>query len=182
MSANPKIAVVGVGNVLFMDEGVGVYAAKYLEKNYTFSDNVDIIDGGVLGFRLMPFFQDYDYVLLLDTVSIEDKAGSIYKLPKEAMLGLGSYRKTAHEVEVVEMLEICTFLDKCAEVTVIGIIPLDIETVANALTKDLLDNFDIFIRTILDELQKLGANYSLKSPITTINDIITTFFEPYNSK
>jgi hydrogenase maturation protease len=181
LSANlKKIAVVGVGNVLFTDEGIGVYAAKYLEENYTFSDNVDIIDGGVLGFRLMPFFQDYDYVLLLDTVSIEDEAGSIYKLPKEAMLGLGSYRKTAHEVEIVEMLEICTFLDKCAEVTVVGIIPLDIETVECNLTPSILNNYNAYIKTILDELTLIGASFSKQESYQPIKTVVSDFFEENN--
>lgn len=181
MSKNLNIAVVGVGNVLFTDEGVGVYASKYLEANYSFSKGVDIIDGGVLGFRLMPFFQDYDYVILIDTISIEDEAGSIYKLPKDAMLGLGSYRKTAHEVEVVEMLEICTFLDKCADVTVIGMIPEDIETVACSLTPKLVANFDEYIKTILDTLNSIGATYTKQEKQIPLQTIIDDFFNQNNN-
>jgi hydrogenase maturation protease len=71
-----KTALIGVGNVLFTDEGVGVYAVNYLAKNYTFDDSLTIIDGGVLGFKLMGYFQEFDHVIILDTVSIEDEPGS----------------------------------------------------------------------------------------------------------
>ena len=72
-----KNIVIGVGNLLFKDEGVGILAAKYLEENYKFEGDLEIIDGGTLGFKLMTYFQEYDNVIILDTVSIEDKAGDI---------------------------------------------------------------------------------------------------------
>ncbi|MCG3716134.1 hydrogenase maturation protease, partial [Aliarcobacter butzleri] len=76
-----KNIIVGVGNMLFKDEGIGIYASEYIRQNYEFDDeNLEIIDGGTLGFKLMAYFQEYDNVIILDTVSIEDTAGSIYRL------------------------------------------------------------------------------------------------------
>ena len=48
-----KILILGVGNVLFTDEGFGVRVAEELEQRYTFSPNVTVLDGGTLGLRLM---------------------------------------------------------------------------------------------------------------------------------
>ena len=119
-----KNIVIGVGNMLFKDEGIGIYASEYIKQNYEFDDEtLEIIDGGTLGFKLMAYFQEYDNVIILDTVSIEDEIGGIYRLPSDVLLGLGTYRKTAHEVEIVEMLEIVSVLDTHANVTIIGIIP-----------------------------------------------------------
>ena len=130
--------VIGVGNMLFKDEGIGIYAAEYIKQNYKFDDEeLEIIDGGTLGFKLMTYFQEYDNVIILDTVSIEDKAGEIYRLPSDVLLGLGNYRKTAHEVEIVEMLEIVSVLDSHANVTIIGIIPEDIISVEIGLTQSM---------------------------------------------
>lgn len=168
--------LIGVGNVLFMDEGVGVYAAKYLENNYSFDDSLEIIDGGVLGFKLMALFQEYDNVIILDTVSIEDEPGSVYRLPSEELLGLGSYRKTAHEVEIVEMLEICSMLEKMANVVIIGIVPKDIESVANDMTPEILKGFETFINTTLGELRSLGVQYEKKND-RSIQSIIENFFK-----
>ncbi|RXK13912.1 Ni/Fe hydrogenase [Halarcobacter mediterraneus] len=152
-----KNIVVGVGNVLFKDEGVGIYASKFLQQNYEFNDDLEIIDGGTLGFKLMTYFQEYDNVIILDTVSVEDEAGSIYRLPSEVLLGMGQYRKTAHEVEIVEMLEICSVLDKHATVTILGIIPEDIEAVEIGLTSTLEDKFDDFISQALEEIENIGV-------------------------
>ena len=134
--------VIGVGNMLFKDEGIGIYAAEYIKQNYKFDDEeLEIIDGGTLGFKLMTYFQEYDNVIILDTVSIEDKAGEIYRLPSDVLLGLGNYRKTAHEVEIVEMLEIVSVLDSHANVTIIGIIPEDIISVEIGLTQSMENRF-----------------------------------------
>jgi len=152
-----KNIVVGVGNVLFKDEGVGIYASKFLEQNYEFDTDLEIIEGGTLGFKLMAYFQEYDNVIILDTVSIEDKAGEIFRLPSDVLLGLGQYRKTAHEVEIVEMLEICSVLDKHAEVTILGIIPEDIVSVEIGLTKTIEERFEEFTLQAIKEIESIGV-------------------------
>jgi hypothetical protein len=73
------------------------------------------------------------------------------------------------------MLEICTFLDKCADTTVIGIVPSDIETVSIALTKPLLDGFDDFIQTTLEHLSSIGTQYNLKPHTKTVNEVVELF-------
>ncbi len=158
-----KTAVIGIGNILFKDEGVGVYASKYISENFCFDKKVDIIDGGTLGFKLMRYYQEYDKVVILDTVSIEDEPGSVYNLPSKALLGLGSYRKTAHEVEVVEMLEICSFLEKMAKVNIIGIVPKDITSVEIDLTKEIKNSFLAFVNEAIRELEREGINSFQKS-------------------
>jgi hydrogenase maturation protease len=157
-----KNIVVGVGNLLFKDEGVGIYASKYLEENYSFDSDLEIIEGGTLGFKLMAYFQEYDNVIILDTVSIEDKAGEIFRLPSDVLLGLGQYRKTAHEVEIVEMLEICSVLDKHAEVTILGIIPEDIVSVDIGLTKTIEDRFEEYILQVIKEIESIGIKATKK--------------------
>ena len=62
------------------------------------------------------------------------------------MLGGGSYKKTAHEVEVVQMLEICELYDKKAKVTVLAIVPEDIQTVQIGLSESLKSKFDKLIK------------------------------------
>jgi len=169
--------VIGIGNILFKDEGVGIYAAKYLEENYDFSPAVDIVDGGTLGFKLMTYYQSYDKVVILDTVSIKEEPGSVYNLPADALLGLGTYRQTAHEVEVVEMLEICSMLDKMAEVNVIGIIPEDIECVDISLTDTLKKSFSNLIGAAVSELERSGISVEPKEG-RTLEEILEAYNAP----
>ncbi|NPA81023.1 MAG: hydrogenase maturation protease [Epsilonproteobacteria bacterium] len=172
-----KIAVIGIGNILFKDEGVGVYAAKYLKENFSFSPSIEIVDGGTLGFKLMGYYQTYDKVIILDTVSIEDEPGSVYNLPSEVLMGLGSYRKTAHEVEVLEMLEICSMLDKMAKVNVIGIVPKDIESVKIDLSEDMKRNFLSLVNEAVKEIERAGIEVREKSK-TSLEDIIENYNNP----
>ena len=174
--------VIGVGNMLFKDEGIGIYAAEYIKRNYNFDDEeLEIIDGGTLGFKLMTYFQEYDNVIILDTVSIEDKAGEIYRLPSDVLLGLGNYRKTAHEVEIVEMLEIVSVLDSHANVTIIGIIPEDIISVEIGLTQSMENRFEEFILNSIKEIESLGIKATKINNIL-IPDIVKSMIGSYNGE
>jgi len=177
--SSKKIAIVGAGTVIFKDEGVGVYAAKYLEKNYEFEGDVTIVDGGVLGFQLMVYYQEYDRVIILDTITMKnDKPGAIYNLPSEALLGLGSYKQTAHEVEIVEMLEICSMLERFAETLIVGIVPEDIICVTTDLSDTLKKQFKNFVGVALSELDKMGVKYKKKEKEFTLEEVIELYRNP----
>ena len=174
--------VVGVGNMLFKDEGIGIYASEYIRQNYEFDDkDLEIIDGGTLGFKLMTYFQEYDNVIILDTVSIEDKAGEIFRLPSDVLLGLGNYRKTAHEVEIVEMLEIVSVLDSHANVTILGIIPEDIISVQIGLTDAMENRFEEFILNAIKEIESLGIKATKVNDIS-VPDIVKSMIGSYNGE
>jgi hydrogenase maturation protease len=169
-----KIIILGIGNILFKDEGVGVYASRYLKKNYLFSSNIEIVDGGTFGLELLRFCQEYDKVIILDTISIKDKAGVIYSLPSDELVGLGSCRGTAHEVEVVQVLEICSMLDFESEVLVIGIVPKDIQSVEIGLSDEVRLNFPLFIDEVVKEVKKTGLKAVLCENVLPLNSIIET--------
>lgn len=174
-----KNIVVGVGNMLFKDEGVGIYASEFLKQNYEFDGDLEIIDGGTLGFKLMSYFQEYENVIILDTVSIEENAGEIYRIPSDVLLGMGNYRKTAHEVEIVEMLEIVSVLDSHAKVTILGIIPEDIISVGIGLTKTIEDRFEEFILNAIKEIESLGIKTKRTNDIS-VEDIVKSMIGSYN--
>jgi hydrogenase maturation protease len=174
-----RVAVVGAGNVMFYDEGVGVFAQRYLDENYEFSGDVTIVDGGVLGFKLMTYYQDYDKVIILDTITMKNEdSGSIYSIPAEELLGLGSYKQNAHEVEIVEMLEICSILENMADVKVVGIVPEDIIEVKTDLTPKLKKSFYDFVNTALKELENIGITYNKKTNHKNLEDIIEMYRNP----
>jgi hydrogenase maturation protease len=171
-----KTAIIGIGNILFKDEGVGVYAAAYLKEN--FNIDADIVDGGTLGFKLMRYYQEYDKVIIADTISIEDEPGSIYNIPSDELLGLGTYKKTAHEVEVVEMLEICSLLENIAKVNIVGVVPKDIESVDIDLSDILKSRFSFLIDEILKELSRDGVEYHKKEREKGLEEIIFSYANP----
>ena len=174
-----RIAVVGAGTVIFRDEGVGVYAQRFLAENYDFDGDVTLVDGGVLGFQLMTYYTDYDKVIILDTITMKNDApGSIYNIPGEALLGLGSYKQTAHEVEIVEMLEIAALNGNLSDVSIIGIVPEDILSVEAGLSDTLKAAFPAFVDTAIKELEKSGVEAKPKPNRLSLEKVIEFYANP----
>ncbi|NPA57702.1 MAG: hydrogenase maturation protease [Aquificae bacterium] len=177
-----KIGVVGVGNVLFKDEGIGVFAVKYLQENYTFSPEIDLIDAGTLGFGLMGYLHEYDHIILIDTLSVNDKAGSVYRLTPDQLSGLSSYHQTAHEVEVLQMLELTPLTGKMADTVVIGVVPELIDRSEIGLTETLEGQpFKTVIHQILKELERIGVSHK-KVKNYTLKEVVMKHFGSYNGQ
>ena len=169
-----KNIVIGVGNLLFYDDGVGVLASHYLRKNFTYKPELELLDGGTLGFNLIEYFVNYDNVFIIDTVSIEDEAGSIYKIPSDELLGSNGYKNTAHEVEVVQMLEACELHDRKANITIFGIVPEDIDSMKIGLSYTLHVKFDMLIKTLNESIEELDIKVTRKADFT-LQDIIKEY-------
>ena len=174
-----KVAVVGAGTVIFRDEGVGVYAQRYLAENYDFSGDLTLVDGGVLGFQLMTYYTDYDRVVILDTITMKEEApGALYNIPGEELLGLGSYKQTAHEVEIVEMLEIAALNGNLSDVSIIGIVPEDILSVKIGLSDTLKRAFPDFVSTALETLKQSGIEATPKARQLSLDEVIDFYANP----
>ena len=170
-----KIIVIGVGNILFRDEGAGVYAAAYLDANYSFSPAIEIIDGGTLGIKLSEYFLEYEDVVICDTVSIDDTAGSLYCLNDEALSGLGKTAQSVHEIEVTQMLETCKMVGSCADVQVVGVVPEDIQSVAFGLSESVTNAFPQMIETIITSLKAKGITVQKSEQTMPLSKIIAEY-------
>jgi len=174
-----KIALIGSGNAFFKDEGMGLYAAKYLKENYTFSPEVAIVDGGTLGFKLMPLLQEFDEVVIVNTASDGDvKAGEIFIKTTDEFLDGDLVKKTANEVEIAEMLQICSLTENMAETTVVSIVPEDIIAVEVGLTQIMQERWSDYIQTILKKLADIGVEVSKKERDVSVEEILDIFANP----
>ena len=75
---NEKICVVGLGNLLLKDEGVGVHAVEALKGKYDFPEEVCLLDGGTLGLDLLHLIEGMDRVLFVDAVDLKREPGTIW--------------------------------------------------------------------------------------------------------
>jgi hydrogenase maturation protease len=173
-----QVVVLGVGNVLEKDDGIGVYAAAFLEANYRFDPPVHIINGGVEGINLLNLFMENRIILILDTLLLEDDPGSTYAIPSFELGGMGLNSGGAHEIGVLQCLDMIALLGKEApEATVIGIVPQSI-TFDMDLSETLKAQFDTFVATALRVLERHGVGASAHSDITTVEMIIERFRDP----
>jgi len=170
LNSNSKIAIIGVGNILFCDDGIGVVTTEILKQCYRFSLPIDIIDGGTLGIGIINYFSSYDEIIILDTISLDDTVGSIYSFDSSQLLEFDGYKNTAHEVEVMDMLRSAMLLDKYAKVQIIGIVPNDINSVSIGLSEQLILHLEAYLKTILNQIEILGIKSS-KIKQYNINDI-----------
>lgn len=154
----------GIGNILFKDEGLGVYAAQYLQANYDFSPTVDLIDGGTMGMNMIHTYQSYQRLIILDTISVDvtEQPGAIYCLNADVLQGLGHCRKTAHEIEVLQTLELGALAGDMAEIQIIAMVPEEMSEVSISLSQTVLEAMPMFVETILTELSKWGVQASIK--------------------
>lgn len=156
--ADPVVHVVGMGNILYRDEGVGVFAARCLEMCYRFTPEIDVVDGATLGFGLMELFEPGAKIIVLDAILTEAPAGTVYRLSREQLLELGpSVQPTAHEVEPLELLKLSAVLGEPPDMVLMGIVPADAQTMQLGLTPQLATAFPAYVDALVAELSAAGV-------------------------
>lgn len=172
------LALLGVGNILELDDGVAIYATKYLELNYSFSPSLDIVNGGVEGINLLNMFMEYKQIIILDAIEIDDEAGSIYHIPSDKLTGYGLNSGGAHEIGVLQCFDILELMGKeLPKSSVIGIIP-EIIDVKIALSTTLEKKFLTYIDTIVKIVENEGVEVLKNKNIISLEEIIEEYKNP----
>ena len=120
--------VLGVGNIILSDEGFGVRVVEYLQKNFTFPDNVSLIDGGTLGVELTHFVTGTKRLLIIDSINGDAEPGTTFHLRGDEIKKHFAQKISAHEVgiqDVLTMLELSG--KKIPHVELIGAQPFSLE-------------------------------------------------------
>ena len=154
------IMVLGVGNLLFTDEGVGIHVIRKLEERYNFPENVSIQDGGVLGINLLGVISSADYLIVVDAVKNGGRPGDPHRFEGEEIPRRILAKNSLHQVDFLEALTLCQALDKVPETVILGVEPKDIESVGLELTPPVQAKVDSLIKMVLKELNRLGVSYS----------------------
>lgn len=154
-----QLLILGVGNVLYRDESLGVQAMKMLAQKYTFQDNVTLHDGGTLGLGLMDILMNCDVAIIIDAVTSGYEPGTLYRLEGEDLRKSISFADSMHQTDLVDTLIMCDLAGKRPDCIVFGMEPLDIETLDTNLSPIVEKNMPRLITEILKELTKLGISY-----------------------
>ncbi len=128
MSGRAPIVVLGLGNELFTDEGVGVQAAMAIAAMEL--DGVDVLDGGTLGLALFPEIEGRDALLVLDAVVAEAAApGTIIDLGADELRQPRRLLLSAHQVGITEVLAAADLAGSApSRLAAIGMVPFSLET------------------------------------------------------
>jgi len=169
-----QFAILSVGNILHKDEGIALYASKYLESNYSFHPNVDIIHGGDKGMNLLNVFMEYEEIVVLDVIGIEDAPGSMYQFPMATFRGF-STDEDEDEKSVLGCLNIIEHKgNTLPKVSLFAIVPDSIEPKIG-LSDSLLKPFEAYILMIIKSLEDKGFSCEAKDEKQTIENVVSSF-------
>jgi hydrogenase maturation protease len=158
-----RILILGVGNILFTDEGIGVRAVEEMERRYDFSANVTLMDGGTLGTRLMDPIMGCDLLIVVDAVLGDGDAGSIYRLTGEDLRKSIAFRDSMHQTDLVDTLIMCEIVGNRPEAVIVGMEPHDYHTMAVDISPVAKERQDALIGFVLEEVAKAGGTYTPKA-------------------
>lgn len=122
--------VLGLGNLLLGDDGVGLRLLAELERRRNWGPGIEFIDGGTQGLALLGYVSGRRALLLLDAVALGAPPGTVHLLGTAEVEALGAARAaTAHEGSARELLATARLLGECpAEIVVVGIEPEQVRT------------------------------------------------------
>ena len=154
-----NIVILGIGNILFCDEGFGVRVIEKLTEGYEFPENVSVVDGGVLGMNLLGVISEAEQLIVVDAIKNKGKPGTLYRFEGNHLPERIQTKCSLHEVDFLETLTMCQVLDKVPETVVLGAEPEDIDTLSIELTETTRSKIDPVIDMVLKELDRLGVTY-----------------------
>lgn len=154
-----------MGNILYRDDGVGIRVVQALEADYEFSDQVILVDGGVLGINLLGIISNAGHLLVVDTVLNHGDPGDLHRLEHEEIPDRILAKNSLHQVDMIEALTLCKALDHVPRTTIIGVEPKDLNTLDDSLTPDIAARVPDLIRAVLNEVQALGGTWRKKEPV-----------------
>lgn len=159
-----KILVLGVGNILYTDEGFGVRVAEELDQRYEFSPNVEILDGGTLGTKLMGPIMDAQALLVVDIVLNDGEPGDIHRLLGTELSKSLAFKNSMHQTDLLDVLANCKLVGRVPdEVVLLGIEPEDFETMSVGLSEKLNVRMPDVMEAALREITAMGGEYKLRT-------------------
>lgn len=162
MEEQRRILVLGVGNILYTDEGVGVRCVEKLEREYEFSDNVTLLDGGTLGMRLMDALLNCDTAIVLDAVLGGAQPGTIYRCTGDDLRKSLAFKDSMHQTDLVDTLIYCGLVGTRPDAVVIGIEPHDYQSMNVEVSEVLAARLDDMAGHALKEIEAAGGSFKAR--------------------
>ena len=131
---NPHILILGIGNILLADEGVGIHIVRELQK-LSLPSCVEVIDGGTGGFELIEYVRGKDKVIIVDAVKMSLPAGTIVTFELDDLTTQTWEPLSVHQGGLTEFLRACMELYPRPEVVVYAVVPQE----TNLMSMDLTD-------------------------------------------
>ncbi len=153
MTENKRIVVLGLGNLIRSDDGVGVHAVRALMQDPRIPDGVEVIEGGTTGLDLLPVIEEATHVLALDAVNTGAPGGTLVRFDL-SQLGLLPGSPSVHQIGFADLMEALRWLDKASkQVVLLGVQPSE-SGWSDALTEEVEAALPRLVQAALEELEQ----------------------------
>ena len=147
--------VVGVGNILLSDEGIGVHLVAALSRDDALP-GVEYVDGGVMGGALLNVIEGEDKVVLLDTVAAPFPPGTVLKLFPDDLEGGERDRFSVHDLNLPDTIGLMRLRGTLPAMMILGVVPADIATSRVGLSEPLAARFDEILGKVRAEIERFA--------------------------
>ncbi|MBT8475254.1 MAG: HyaD/HybD family hydrogenase maturation endopeptidase [Alphaproteobacteria bacterium] len=153
-----RVLILGIGNVLWADEGFGVRCVERLAENWTFDDNVKLLDGGTQGLYLLPFLEEADILVMFDAVDYGLALGTLKIVEDdEVPRFMGAKTMSLHQTGFQDVMATAQLMDQCPDtLLLIGCQPVELEDYGGGLRDAVVARIDPAIEIVLERLRGWG--------------------------
>ena len=157
-----SILVLGIGNLLMADDGVGVRVAQGLSSRYSFPDGVTVLDGGTLGLDLLPRLEGVERLLVVDAVETGENPGTLVRLTGDEIPFALETKVSPHQMGLKDLLTVAALQGHVPlEMVLWGVQPASIE-LDMALTAAVAETLHVLQEKVLEELAVWGVTPELR--------------------
>ena len=123
-----RLLVLGLGNVLCGDDGLGAVAIARIKARYEIPEGMSVLDGGTLGLSLLPYVEDCEKLILVDAINAEAPPGSFVRLEDDEVGPAVAGRLSVHQVGVADLLDAARWRGRLPEeLVLLGLVPETLE-------------------------------------------------------
>lgn len=158
-----NILVIGMGNVLMQDEGIGVRAVEELESRYVIPEGVTVLDGGTTGMELFEPMRSCKQLIVADAVNTGDPFGTIVRIANEDIPAFFQTKISNHQLGLSDLLALLQLKSEAPEyVSIIGMVPHCLENKLG-LSPEASLGLDKMVACLAAELASLGVDLQERS-------------------
>jgi hydrogenase maturation protease len=160
MMTPPNILLLGIGNLLWADEGFGVRVIEHLQDRYRFPDNVTLMDGGTQGIYLVEHVQAADVLVVFDAIDYGLPPATLKRIEDDAVPNfLGAKKMSLHQTGFQEVLATAQMLGGYPErLLLIGVQPEELEDYGGSLRPAVKAQIDPAIAMAFAYLEEFGIS------------------------
>ena len=156
---NSKIVVIGIGNLLLMDEGIGVHTINELE-THDLPKSIEIYDGGTGGFKLIDLMYGAARVIFIDAVETGKAPGSVTIFSAEDVHSIYNKKKySLHDTDLMEIIKMAEMLGNPPMIEIVGIQPKTINY-GTTLSKELAVSMSNIVNSVLKRIEEVCSTTS----------------------